>query len=343
MKQISDNIKLDYSDVLIEPAPSSDTLTRKMIDINVDYGYFKGVPIVIANMLSTGTYKIANIMAEHDVLTFIHKEYTIEEHLEYFPKLKRPQLCAITSGVRPKDNDKIIELCKTIKPKFINVDIANPYSNVQGMVNTIKLYKEKFPYIKIVAGNVCNKVIVKDLVDAGADIIKIGVGPGAACKTRTEVGVGIPQLSAVLEVADYAKQLGVRTIADGGCVTSGDVCKALAAGADFVMIAGMVSKSIECDNITHIDGKDYVNLFGLGSNKMYNLTNPSEHEYRPNEGRDLLIPVTGSIVDVIKQIKGALRSVCTYVGVDSISKLYNSANFVRTNHQVNRSLEKYET
>jgi GMP reductase len=342
MKQISNNIKLDYKDVLIEPAPSLVTLTRKMIDINVDYGYFKGVPIVIANMLSTGTYKIANIMAEHNILTFIHKEYSVKEHLEYFPTLKRPELCAITSGVQPRDKERTIEICNSITPGFINVDIANPYANVQGMIDTIKLYKEKFPHIKIVAGNVCNTIIVKDLVDAGADIIKIGVGPGAACKTRTEVGTGIPQFSAVLEVADYAKQLGVRTIADGGCVTSGDVCKALAAGADFVMIAGMVSKSLECDNVVEIDGTHYVNFFGLGSNTMYNLTSPSEQEYRPNEGRDLLIPVTGSIVDVIKQIKGALRSVCTYVGVDSVSKLYDAAKFVRVNSIVNRSLEKYE-
>lgn len=342
MKQISNDIKLDYNDVLINPSPSTTTLTRKVININVDYGYFKGVPVIIANMLSTGTYKIANIMADHDILTFLHKEYTSEEHLQYFKTLKKPQFCAITSGVQLWDKEKTIEVCSKVTPGFINVDIANPYANVSGMVETIKLYKSKFPHIPIVAGNVCNTLIVDDLVNAGADIIKIGVGPGAACKTRTEVGTGVPQLSAVLEVADYAKKLGVRTIADGGCVTSGDVCKAIAAGADFVMIAGMVSKSVECNNVVEIDGKNYVNFYGLGSTKMYDLTKPTEQEYRPSEGRDLLIPVNGSIVDITNQIKGALRSVCTYVGVDSVSKLYESANFVRVNNIVNRSLEKYE-
>jgi GMP reductase len=333
---------LDYNDVLINPKPSSKSITRKDVDIKIQHNNDKVTPIIIANMLSTGTYKIANLMTNNGVLTFLHKEYKVKEHLENLEKLRHTRYVGITSGVQPWDKEKTIEVLSQIPVGFINVDIANVYANVQGMIDTIKLYKDKFPNTTIVAGNICNTLVLDELVNAGADIIKIGVGPGAACKTRSEIGVGVPQLSAVQEISKRAKELGVKTIADGGCVTSGDVCKAIAAGADMVMIAGMVSKSHECDNIVEINGKKYVNFYGLGSNKMYSINKPTEAEYRPNEGRDLLIPVTGSILETINQIKGALRSVCTYVGVDNIKHLHANAEFIKVNHQINQSLEKYE-
>lgn len=336
------DIKLDYNDVLINPKPSAKPLTRADINIKMDLGKIQCTPIIIANMLSIGTYKIANMMNDHGVLTFLHKEYTVEEHLEMMPTLSHRKYIGITSGVQSWDKEKTIEVCTKFPVGFINVDIANVYANVQGMIDTIKLYREKFPNTFIVAGNVCNTLVVDQLIDAGADFIKVGVGPGAACKTRSEIGVGVPQFSAVKEVAAHVKSRGKRTIADGGCVTSGDVCKAIAAGADLVMIGGMVSGSEECDNVVEIDGQKYVNFFGLGSKKQYMLTNPTQKEYRPNEGRDLLIPVTGSIQDVIGQIKGSLRSVCTYVGVDNINDLHQNAEFIRVNNIINRSLEKYE-
>ena len=335
-------IYLDYNDVLINPKPSSKSITRKDVDIKIQHKTDKVTPIVIANMMSTGTYKIANLMTNNGVLTFLHKEYKVKEHLENLEKLRHTRYVGITSGVQSWDKEKTIEVLSQIPVGFINVDIANVYANVQGMIDTIKLYKDKFPNTTIVAGNICNTLVLDELVNAGADIIKIGVGPGAACKTRSEVGVGVPQLSAVQEISKRAKELGVKTIVDGGCVTSGDVCKAIAAGADMVMIASMISKSQECDNIVEIDGKKYVSFYGLGSNKMYGINKPTESEYRPNEGRNLLIPVSGSILEPINQIKGALRSVCTYVGVDDIKHLHANAEFIRVNHQINQSLEKYE-
>lgn len=332
-------IYLDYDDVLINPKPSTKPLTRADVNIEVN----GTVPVVIANMPSTGTYKIAKLLANEKIVTFIHKEYSIEEHLKY---LMDPDLdigyIGITSGVREKDIEKTAKILDKVEPAFINIDIANVYANMQGMCNAISFYKNHFPDCQIVAGNIANTLVLDHLVEAGADWIKIGVGPGAACKTRSEVGVGVPQLSAVQEISRRAKDLGVKTIADGGCVTSGDVCKAIAAGADMVMIAGMVSKSEECDNIVEIDGKKYVNFYGLGSTKQYNKHGISDKEYRPNEGRDLLIPCKGSILDVTNQIKGALRSVCTYVGVDDIKDLHAQSEFIRVNHQINRSLEKYE-
>ena len=337
------NIKLDFSDVLIEPCISDNPLTRKTVNIEIDWLNTTAVPVVVSNMLSTGTYKIAKLLTPMRVFTFIHKEYTAEQHIAELETMQDKRFIAITSGVQPWDIEKII----TVVTKFpdigiINVDIANVYANMQGMVDTIKLYREKFPHIQICAGNVATVSPIERLVKAGATFVKIGVGSGAACRTRSEVGVGIPQLSAIIDCYTEAQKFGINIISDGGCVTAGDVCKAIGAGAKMVMVAGMVSKSEECDNIVEVDGKKYVNFYGLGSTTMYNRTKPTEQEYRPNEGRDLLIPCKGSITSVIKQIQGGLRSVCTYVGAEHIDQLHKRTNFVRVNNQINNSLARYE-
>lgn len=337
------DVKLDFDDVLIEPSKSSEPLTRKGVDIEIDWLDTTTCPVAISNMVSTGTYKIANIATDMHILTFLHKEYTAKEHLANLANLADRRYIAITSGVQPWDIKKTIEVF-TAYPDIgmINVDIANVYANVEGMKRTIAEYRKRFPHAQICAGNIAKPDLIKELVSAGADYVKVGVGSGAACKTRSEVGVGVPQVSAVLECALEARHHGVKVISDGGCVTAGDVCKAICAGADIVMIAGMVSKCEECDNVIEIDGKKYVNFYGLGSTKMYNLTSPTEQEYRPNEGRDLLIPVKGPLKAVLSQVQGGLRSLCTYIGVKHIKMAFKTSKFVRVNNTINRSLERYE-
>ena len=337
------DLKLDFSDVLIEPCESEITLTRKSVDIEIEWLDTTATPVIVSNMLSTGTYKIANILTPERIFTFIHKEYTVEQHINELEKMKDRRFIAITSGVRLQDREKTIEVISKFPDiGIINVDIANVYANIQGMIDTIKLYREKFPNIQICAGNVATASPIQKFVKAGATLIKVGVGSGAACRTRSEVGTGVPQLSAIMDCYTEAQKYGAEIISDGGCVTAGDVCKAIGAGAKMVMIAGMVSKSEECDNIVEIDGKKYINFYGLGSTTMYNRTNPTEQEYRPNEGRDLLIPCKGSIKSILKQIQGGLRSVCTYVGAENITQLYKCTTFVRVNNQINNSLAKYE-
>jgi GMP reductase len=337
------NLKLDFSDVLIEPCESDIPLTRKSVDIEIEWLDTTATPVIVSNMLSTGTYKIANILTPERIFTFIHKEYTVEQHINELEKMKDRRFIAITSGVRLQDREKTIEVISKFPDiGIINVDIANVYANIQGMIDTIKLYREKFPNIQICAGNVATASPIQKFVKAGATLIKVGVGSGAACRTRSEVGTGVPQLSAIMDCYTEAQKYGVGIISDGGCVTAGDICKAIGAGAKMVMIAGMVSKSEECDNIVEIDGKKYINFYGLGSTTMYNRTNPTEQEYRPNEGRDLLIPCKGSIKSILKQIQGGLRSVCTYVGAENITQLYKRTTFVRVNNQINNSLAKYE-
>jgi len=334
--------QLDFDDVLIKPRRSTIPLTRKSVNIEIPWLDKIAYPIAISNMLSTGTYEIAKHMTPMKIFTFIHKEYEIEEHKINLAMMEDRSYIAITSGVRDKDIKRTMDIISDFQDiGIINIDIANVYANVDGMIKAIQTYKDFFPHIKISAGNICDKDLMEELVNAGADYIKVGVGSGAACITRTEVGVGVPQLSAVMECYEEAQRIGCKIISDGGCVTSGDVCKAIAAGAEIVMIAGMVSSCYECSNMVEIDGQQYVNLYGLGSTKQYNRHGVSEKEYRPNEGRDLLIPAKGHIKDIINQILGGLRSVCTYVGVSHITLLSSHAQFVRVNSTHNRSLEKY--
>lgn len=343
IKVKKDDVKLDFSDVLIEPVAGSKTLTRKSVNIEIDWLDTTTCPIAISNMVSTGTYKMANIATGMRVLTFIHKEYTAEEHLANLAKMGDRRYIAITSGVQPWDIKKTIEVFSAYPDiGMINVDIANVYANVEGMKRTIAEYRKRFPHAQICAGNIATPNLIKELVHAGADFIKVGVGSGAACKTRSEVGVGIPQLSAIMDCYEEAKFLEAKIISDGGCVTAGDVCKAICAGANIVMIAGMVSKCEECDNVVEIDGKKYVNFYGLGSTKMYDRTSPTEQEYRPNEGRDLLIPVKGPLKSVLSQVQGGLRSLCTYIGVKHIKMAFKTSQFVRVNNTINRSLERFE-
>jgi len=343
MNKIDSEVKLDFSDVLIEPCISDKPLTRKSVNIEIDWLGTTAVPVIVSNMLSTGTYKIAKLLTPLRVFTFIHKEYTVEQHLAELETMQDRRFIAITSGVQPWDIEKTVAVIRKFPDiGIINIDIANVYANMQGMVDTIKLYREKFPHIQICAGNVATVSPIERLVKAGATFIKVGVGSGAACKTRSEVGTGVPQLSAIIDCYAEAVKYGIEIISDGGCVTAGDVCKAIGAGAKLVMVAGMVSKSEECDNIVEVDGKKYVNFYGLGSTTMYNRTKPTEQEYRPNEGRDLLIPCKGSIISVIQQIQGGLRSVCTYVGAAHIDVLHERTVFVRVHNQLNNSLAKYE-
>lgn len=343
-KFVSTETKLDFADVLISPAVSDDLLTRKSVNIEFDWMGSTANPIIVANMLSTGTYRIAKLLTPHRIFTFLHKEYTFAEHIENLSTIENKNYIAITSGVQPWDIEKTNSVCEKFGDiAIINVDIANVYANVSGIISTVKHYKEKFPNIKICVGNIATAELIPQLARAGADIIKVGIGSGAACKTRSEVGVGVPQLSCILDCYDIAKEYNLDIISDGGCVTAGDVAKALGAGAKMVMLGGMVSKSEECDNIVEVDGQKYVNFYGLGSTKMYNRTKPTEQEYRPNEGRDLLVPVTGSIIDIINQVQGGIRSVLTYVGAKHIDDMYSKTKFIKVNNTINKSLEKYDS
>ena len=262
MSKVDNNVKLDFSDVLIKPRISESKLTRKDIDLNVDYGYFKGVPIVITEMVSTGTYNMARALEGTNIITFIHKEHTVQEHTKNLMNFKDLSNIGLSTGCGKNDIKKLKAVLDIFPDVgFINIHIANAYANVEGLCELIADLKANYD-IPVAAGVVATADIAEVLANAGVDIIRVGVGSGSACKTRSEVGVGVPQLSALIEVKEVADRYGCRVLSCGGVTNAGDVAKAMGAGADFVILGGMISKSEECDNIVEVDGKKYVNFYG---------------------------------------------------------------------------------
>ena len=340
--KIDREIKLDFKDVLIKPKPSSTPITRADVNLNVNYGHFTGVPLIISEMVSIGTYKIAKALKDQNIITFIHKEYSSKEHIENLSYFEDTSHIGLSVGIKKNEISKIKSVLKERSVGFINLHIANAYANLQGIEKTIKSFKDDFPDIPLSAGMVCTPNITKFIAECGADIIRVGLGSGAACKTRSEVGVGFPQLSAVKECKNMADIYKKPIISDGGIVTAGDVAKAIGIGASYVVLGRIVSGSEECDNIVEKYGQKYVNFYGLGSTRQYETHGISEKEYRPNEGRELFIPVKGSVNNIINQIKGGLRSACTYVGTTELSELYNNSSFIRVNNQINETMSHYE-
>jgi len=335
------DIKLDFDDVLIVPRRSIEPLTRKGVNIKISWLDTNAYPIVIANMPSTGTYEIAKHLTPLKVFTFIHKEYGVEEHKINLATMDDRRYIAITSGVQAWDIERTIDVISDFPDiGIINVDIANVYANVEGMIETIKKYRTLFPHIKISAGNICDKSLMEKLVNAGADYIKVGIGSGAACTTRTEVGVGVPQLSAVIECADAAHGLGAHIIADGGCNMPGDLAKAFGAGADFVMLGGMLTGYDETDgNIIEENGKKYKIVYGMSSDTAQKKYYNKVYTYRASEGRTTkVLYKEESVQSLIQEVLGGLRSACAYIGATTLKNIPKCTTFIRVNNQINTSL-----
>ena len=224
---------------------------------------------------------------------------------------------------------------------FICLDVANGYSEF--FVEFVKKTRAAFPDRTIMAGNVVTDEMVEELILAGADIIKVGIGPGSVCTTRKKTGVGYPQLSAVLECADAAHGLGGHIISDGGCTCPGDICKAFGAGADFVMLGGMLSGHTECGGETiEKNGKKYKKFYGMSSATAMNKHHGGVAEYRASEGKTVEVPYRGDVDQTILDILGGLRSACTYTGSSKLKELSRRTTFIRVTQQTNEIFHQIE-
>ena len=323
---ISEDIKLDYSDVLIRPKRSTLT-SRYDVDMTRTHKFvhskkeWNGVPIMASNMDTVGTPAMHSILLKHKMITCPAKHY-----------LKR-NITTFNSG-----NDNLcwlggiddIELLSKVETDFIGIDVANGYTI--SVIECVKKLREKRPDVTIVVGNVVTADMTQELILAGADIIKVGVGPGSVCTRRTKTGIGYPQLSAVIECADAAHGLNAHIIADGGCTTSGDIVKAFAAGADFVMIGGMLAGHDECDGEI-VNGM--MKFYGMASESAMERHNVPHREYRGVEGKTVQVPYRGAVNDTIIDILSGIRSACTYVGAKRLKTLSKCATFVRVNNTHN--------
>ena len=246
------------------------------------------------------------------------------------------------SGISSKEISEIIGVSTTFPDvAFVGLDVANGYTI--NFVDSVKRLRNELPNATIIAGNVVTGDMTAELILAGVDIIKVGVGPGSVCTTRIKTGIGYPQLSAVIECADAAHGLGGHIIADGGCNSSGDIVKAFAAGADFVMIGGMLAGHEECDGelIFEDDVEEPVGMqfYGMASQTAMERHGHSNREYRGEEGKTVTVPYRGSVQDTVLDILGGVRSACTYVGARRLKDLTKCATFVRVNNTHNRIYE----
>jgi GMP reductase len=342
MTKIEFGTKLDFNNVLIRPKRST---LKSRSDVNLERTFkfknssltWSGVPIMSANMDTTGTFEVYDVLSKYKIITVLHKFYTLNEYKNKKDTLD-PEYYAVSSGISDKDYEKLVEIMEIMDCKFICIDIANGY--LDGMVSFCKRVREKFPDKIIMAGNVVTREIVEELILEGkVDIVKVGIGPGSACTTRLKTGVGMPQLSAVLECADAAHGVGGHIISDGGITCPGDMAKAFGGGADFVMVGGQFAGHDENPGeIIEEDGKKKKLFYGMSSEKAQEIHYGSMAKYRSSEGRVLKIQYKGSLHDTVNDYLGGLRSTCTYINSDCIKHMPRCTTFMQVNQQLNTSL-----
>ena len=341
--RIETDLKLGFKDVMIRPKRST-LKSRAEVSLDREFKFlhsttkWSGIPIMAANMDTVGTFEMAKELAKHKLFTAIHKHYSVSEW-NVFLEDATPDFydyIAVSTGTGKNDFKKVIEII-TANPllKFICIDVANGYS--EHFVNFLKQTRKQFPDKVIIAGNVVTGEMVEELLLAGADIIKVGIGPGSVCTTRIKTGVGYPQLSAIIECADAAHGLGGHIISDGGCTTPGDIAKAFGAGSDFVMLGGMLAGHTESGGeLLEINGKKYKQFYGMSSATAMEKHVGGVAEYRASEGKAVKIPFKGYVVDTVLDILGGLRSSCTYVGASRLKELTKRTTFIRVSEQENR-------
>jgi len=333
--RIEEDIKLDFRDVLIRPKRST-LSSRKEVSLERTYTFryskqkWTGIPIMASNMDGVGTWSMAQALGSHKMFTVLVKAYTIGDHNTNCPSLDANTF-AVSTGTSETEFGRLDVIMKA-QPQiqFICIDIANGYSEHFG--DFVEKVRKAFPNKTIIAGNVVTADMTQELILRGADIVKVGIGPGSVCTTRVQTGVGYPQLSAIIECADAAHGLGAHIIGDGGCTCPGDVAKAFGAGADFVMLGGMFAGHDEGGG--HIEnGK--VTFYGMSSDTAMEKHHGGIAEYRSSEGRTVEIPHKGSVKNTVFDLLGGLRSTCTYVGAPSLKQLPKSTTFIRVNRQIN--------
>ena len=343
--RIEEEIKLDYSDVLFRPKRST-LKSRKDVDLNRKYTFkhsrssWKGIPIIASNMDGVGEIDVAKKLSSHKLMTALTKQHDINQIGTIYKKNIFFDSIALSCGTSKDSYNRLNSILKKYpKFKFVCIDVANGYS--ENFSNFVSEVRKKYPKKTIIAGNVVTADMTQELVLSGADIVKVGIGPGSVCTTRIQTGVGYPQLSAVMECADAAHGLGAHIIADGGCTCPGDVAKGFGAGADFVMLGGMLAGHKEGGgDIIEENGTKFIEFYGSSSEEANEKHYGGLANYRSSEGKKVKIQMKNSLDSTIRDILGGVRSSCTYVGASSLKQLSKCTTFVRVNNQYNDTFGK---
>lgn len=361
MKKIISELKLDFDDVLIVPQRSTLT-SRSEINLERSFSFYhsprtwKGIPIMCANM-SFCSFDMAKALAKHKMIACLHKYHSVGKIFDYF--YKHPNnidYTFVSIGYKKSDLDHLLELKKlTDKQPNICIDVPNGHMDV--FVKYCKKVRDHFPESIIIAGNVTNTSSTQELIIyGGVDIVKTGIGGGSACTTRFLTGCGLPQLSCCLEnsyvahgLQNGARRLGL-ICSDGGHKTAGDVCKALCAGGDFVMLGGFFAGVDECDGEWEYEYKTSLGnwqpldpennnpkrktkftYYGMSTHLAQEKYEDNVKHYRASEGTKITVPYKGLLSDTIQELLGGIRSCCCYIGSDSIKHMSKCGQFCQVN------------
>ncbi|HEY3307756.1 MAG TPA: GMP reductase [Desulfuromonadaceae bacterium] len=342
--RVENDLKLGFKNVLIRPKRSN-LKSRAEVELERTFTFlhsrreWTGIPIVASNMDTIGTFEVASVLAGFGLLTAIQKHYSLQKWNSFLEGKDNSIYSRImVSAGSGKDNFDKLEIILSQHPQleFICLDVANGYTET--FVEYVSKVRTAYPDKTIVAGNVVTGEMVEELLLSGADIVKVGIGPGSVCTTRVKAGVGYPQLSAVIECADAAHGLGGRIISDGGCTCPGDVAKAFGGGADFVMLGGMFAGHDESGgDLIERDSRLFKLFYGMSS-----ITAMAKHaggvaNYRASEGKTVEVPYRGPIAETVKDILGGVRSTCTYVGASALKELTKRTTFILVEEQESKT------
>jgi GMP reductase len=344
--RIEQDIKLDYKDVLFKPKRSK-LESRRDVDLTRTFKFhhgneWTGVPIMSSNMDGVGTFAMAKVLQEHKMITVMRKHYSVDDWTKNAKgvKMKYLSVCTGTGVIWDPDAPDYATMKAVLAMypdiKFITVDVANAYH--ENYADFISRVRDDYPDKTIIAGNVISAEMTEELIIKGADIVKCGIGPGSVCTTRLMTGVGVPQLSGIIECADAANGIGGHIIADGGCVYPGDVSKAFGAGAHFTMLGGMLAGHDESEGEV-VNGK--IQFYGMSSDAAMATHGTRKDGYRGAEGKVVELPHKGAVEKTIIEILGGLRSTCTYIGAKRIKDMPKCTTFVRCTQQVNQVFNQF--
>ena len=357
---------LDFKDVLILPKKSNLNSRKEVIleqTIFFQNGVkWTGIPIVASNMTTIGTLEVYKVLSTYKIITALHKFHSLQDLQNYNKEnsdcVLNPDYFMISTGISDEDYKNITNILDNFECKFICVDIANGY--ISKFNEFCKVLRSKYPEKIIVAGNVCTSEGVNMLNELEMDIVKVGIGGGSACTTRIQTGIGMPQLSCVLECVeecqaynqgcfiiydeyDHPKLKKSFVLSDGGITCPGDLVKAFGAGADFVMIGGAFAGHDENPGeiICNEKSGDLHKLF-YGMSSSYAMKNNyaanNNTNYRSSEGRELKVPYKGALKDTVEDYLGGLRSACTYTNSATLQELASNTKFIIVNNQYNSYL-----
>jgi len=352
--KIETDTKFDFNNVLIRPKRSTIN-SRSEVDLERGFKFpnmtssvhndtmqkhWTGVPIISANMDTTGTFEVYDVLSKHKMVTALNKFYTLDDYREAATKRElNPDYYMVSTGITDENYETMCSIVGETGCRWICIDIANGY--ISKFVDFCKKVRNAWPDKIIVAGNVATREMVEELILNGkVDIVKVGIGPGSACLTRLKTGVGMPQLSAVIECADAAHGVGGYVISDGGITCPGDMAKAFGGGADFVMVGGQFAGHDENPGelIEKPDGTKCKLFYGMSSKHAMEKHYGKMEKYRSSEGRRIEVKYRGRLEDTVLDYLGGIRSTCTYINAKCIKNMPKCTTFVQVTQQLNTHL-----